>query len=31
VGDTPEAFEKYMVAERARWAKIVAARNIVVQ
>lgn len=31
VGDTPEAFEKYMAAERARWAKIVAARKIVVQ
>ena len=31
VGDTPEAFEKYMMVERARWAKIVAARKIVVQ
>ena len=31
VGDRPEAFEKYMTAERARWAKIVAARKIVVQ
>lgn len=31
VGDTPEAFEKYMAAERVRWAKIVAARKIVVQ
>ncbi|HEV8094229.1 MAG TPA: tripartite tricarboxylate transporter substrate-binding protein, partial [Burkholderiales bacterium] len=31
VGDTPAAFEKYMAAERARWAKIVAARKIVVQ
>jgi tripartite-type tricarboxylate transporter receptor subunit TctC len=31
VGDAPDAFEKYMVAERARWAKIVAARKIVVQ
>jgi tripartite-type tricarboxylate transporter receptor subunit TctC len=31
VGDAPAAFEKYMAAERARWAKIVAARKIVVQ
>jgi tripartite-type tricarboxylate transporter receptor subunit TctC len=31
VGDSPDAFEKYMTSERARWAKIVAARKIVVQ
>jgi len=31
VGDAPASFEKYMTAERARWAKIVAARNIIVQ
>jgi tripartite-type tricarboxylate transporter receptor subunit TctC len=31
VGDAPDAFEKYMAAERVRWAKIVAARKIVVQ
>ena len=31
VGDAPEDFEKYMRSERERWAKIVAARGIVVQ